>query len=103
MITEQELLDAINVCLKDPVSYSNCEKLANFLVIHDHLYGRGGAQPLRRDRTEIVSSSGESDFLKAVDGMEMKKFLAVMDELLTKTIKVINPRLYDGVMQKLDE
>jgi hypothetical protein len=103
MITEQELLDAINSCLKDPVSYSNCEKLANFFVIHDHLYGHKTESASSRERVEIIRTSGTSDFLKAADGMEIKKFLAVMDELLTKTIKVINPRLYDGVMQKLDE
>ena len=102
MVTEQELLDAINSCLKDPVSYSNCEKLANFFVIHDHLYGREEERVAPRERVEIVSTSGDSDFLKAADGMEMEKFLAVMDELITKTIKVINPRLYDGIMQRLD-
>lgn len=101
MITEQELLNAINACLKDPASYSNCEKLANYFVIHDHLYGQSEFKKPEIEKVKVIHASGESDFLKAVDGMEVQSFLSIMDELITKTIKVINPRIYDGVMEML--
>ena len=81
MITERELLEAIRKCERDPVTYNSCEKLANYYIIYDHLFGEP-RDTVAREIEKVIS--------------------VVMDELLT-TIQVINPRLYDGVIRKLTD
>lgn len=103
MITEKELLQAIKECERDPVTYSKCEKLANFYIVYDHLYGDRGEPKTATETIEIIRTSGDSEFLRIVDGVSVEQFLLVMDELLTKTLKIINPRLYDGVLQRLEK
>ena len=49
---------------------------------------------------EAVRISGDSDFLRAVDGKDPEKAWEIMDELLD-TLKVVNRKVYDNVMRKL--
>ena len=104
MITERELLDAIKECERDPITMAKCDKLANFYIIHDHLYGDGGYS-YNQAKTEIekvIYTKSDSEFLQTVDGMNAEKVWKIIDELM-ETIKIINPRLYDGVLRKLDD
>lgn len=101
MITERELLKAIKECESEPITPSKCDKLANFYIIYDHLFGV--PEPSKAREVEyVISTNGNSAFLKIIDGMNADKVWKVMDELV-ETIRVINPRLYDGVMRKLDD
>lgn len=50
-----------------------------------------------RNRIEIDS---DTEFARAIDGREQSEVLPVMDELMS-TLNVIQPRLYDAVMNKL--
>lgn len=103
MITERELLEAIERCKKDPVTYANIEKLANLFIVYDHLYGEAPVYDDRRITVEnIIGHHGDSDFLVLVNEKSADKVWKVIDELL-ETIKVINPRLYDGVLRKIDD
>lgn len=107
MINERELLAAIKQCEKDPVTFSSCEKLAVYYTIYDHLFGARGydersSMSAYGSNEKIVIPTPSSEFLKAVEGKETQKVWAVLDELLS-TIKIINPRLYDGVLRRLDE
>lgn len=99
MITERELLEAMRKCEKDPVTYNSCEKLANYYIIYDHLFGEPSETTVEKIE-KIISVDGDTEFLQTVNGMKSEKVWLVMDELLT-TIQVINPRLYDGVIRKL--
>lgn len=96
MLTRRELENAIRKCEDSQTSYQNCEKLATFYVIYDHLYG---------DKTpnyteEVIGSHGESDFLESINGKDASTVWAVMNELMD-TLFVVNPRLYDNVMKKV--
>lgn len=101
MITERELLEAIRKCERDPVTYNSCEKLANYYIIYDHLFGEP-RDTVSREIEKVISVDGDTEFLQIVNGMNSEKVWSVMDELLT-TIQVINPRLYDGVIRKLTD
>lgn len=101
MITERELLEAIRKCERDPVTYNSCEKLANYYIIYDHLFGEP-RDTVAREIEKVISVDGDTEFLQIVNGMNAEKVWSVMDELLT-TIQVINPRLYDGVIRKLTD
>lgn len=114
MITERELLDAIRECEAAPVSYSTCEKLSCFYTLYDHLFGEkpepvaysyapiaysGSEEPIEEKKR--IYSNGGSDFLIAIDGKDMDAVLKVVDDLLD-TIRVLNPRVYNGMLKKLN-
>lgn len=107
MVSEKDLLEAIEECKKDPITYNNIEKLANLYIVHDHLYSDSGysrsAVPILTQTETVIGDYGDSEFLNAVKGMKSEKVWAVLDELLESTLKVINRRLYNGVLRKLDE
>lgn len=111
MITKQDLLEAIAECQGTRSPNANTAiKLAAFYTILDHLEDSTRSNDVRP--VESVGQSfalsgdgsvrydGQSEFARAIDGRQQADVWPVMDELMT-TIKVMNERLYDGVMRKL--
>lgn len=49
-----------------------------------------------------VTYNNRSEFAKQIHGKEMGKVLGVIDELMS-TLKILHPKLYDGVMMKIAE
>lgn len=113
MITEQDLLEAIAECQgeRNPNAHT-CIKLAAFLTIQQALYPKEAVQPAspvqsysyaaeppRREKS-IIHIESNSEFAHAVDGRDPEEVWPVIDELM-ETIQVIQPRLYDGVMNRL--
>ena len=91
MFTKEEIERAIKETEATADTYEDCAKLATFYEILDHLYS-----------TEMPRTmSGESDFLKVVNG-KGDSVWSVLDELM-ETLKLINPHLYSGVMRKIAE
>jgi hypothetical protein len=86
MPTKEELEDAIYKYEHTPVSYQNCQSLAMFYYLYDKLYG---------DSDEGYS---EEEFRYKVGP---KKFWEIFDELL-EALQVLNPKLYQSVIQKLE-
>lgn len=101
MITRKELLQAIDECERDPVNYNSCEKLANFYIIYEHLYGEKQNEQ-RTAKKEIIELNSGTGFAEAVNGKNADHVLAVIDELMS-VLEKINPRLYDGVLRKIEE
>lgn len=98
MLSKRDLDEAIRECENAPSNYGNCEKLATFYTIHDHLYDtKPSVQAIEET---VVGSHGDSEFLEAVRGRNATEMWSLMDELMS-TVKAINPRLYDGVMRQL--
>ena len=103
MITEHDLDSAIAECKgKRNPDASTCIKLAAYYTIKRELYGEpipaySYAPAPIRNTVEIESGS---EFARAVDGKEQHDVLPVIDELMS-TLKVIQPRLYNAVMDKL--
>lgn len=97
MISRREIDGAIQQFENAPVSYQNCEKLATFYTILDHI---DREEPQHSYDTEPVS--GDSEFMQAVSAVGSEKAWSIMDELM-QTVLVTNPRLYTGVMRKLKE
>ena len=101
MITKKEILEAIELLEQAPSSYKDCEKLATFYVIYDHLY----AEPTAKTEKAVeanIEVSGKNEFLRAINGAPASKVWEIMDELM-QTVQVLNPRLYDGVMRRLTD
>lgn len=106
MISERELLEAINECENAPKSLSNCQKLATYYVLLDKLY------PVEKDYEQAVKaqklgyfdplSISDSEFMQAVADKDWSEWLVILDELMD-TIHIVEPRLYNAVMRKLRE
>ena len=89
-------------------SIETCRKLAACLIVKRELFGESeqlepdaysrAAAPV--DTAETIHFDSGTDFSQAIDGREPGDIWPIMDELMS-TIQVLMPRLYDGVMRKL--
>lgn len=119
MITEHDLREAIAECqgVRNP-NAQTCIKLAAFLTIQRELFGGGETQPeqLPDQPTErgysfaapvtepepLIYYNSGTDFSRAINGRYADDVWPVMDELLT-VLQATNPRLFDGVMRKINQ
>lgn len=116
MITEHDLQEAILECqgTRNPTA-TTCIKLAAFLIIKRELYPEKNEQapePFKEPPTVYsyappepagtVTYDSGTEFSRLVDGQPMEDVLSVIDELMD-VLHTINPRLYDGVMRKLEK
>lgn len=88
-------------------SYPAYAKLANLYTIRNQMERQDPPTPVYDARysataaePEIVSWHGDSEFLLAVDGKDQRAVWEIMDDLMD-TLRVVNPRVYDGVMRKI--
>lgn len=104
MITEKELLKAIEECESEPITASKIGKLADFYVIYDHLFGEpfDAGYSYSSAIEKIIETNGDSEFLKAVDGKKSEKVWAIMDELMT-AVKTLHPRMYNRVIERITD
>ena len=104
MITERELLRAIDECQQEPITSSKRGTLADLFIIYDHLFG----QPMNvgysyENKVEnTIQTNCDTEFLELVNGKDAEKVMAVLDELMEAT-KILHPRMYDGVLQRLSD
>lgn len=104
MITEHDLAEAIAECegQRNPTA-NTCLKLAAFYTIRNNMFPKEQepnfysmqSKPVMNDKAEY-----KSEFSQAIAGMDINEIIPIMDELMT-TLKVLVPKLYDGVMLKL--
>lgn len=115
MITEKDLQEAIAECEGERNPNANtCMKLAAFYTIKNQLYPEAPQNPAEstqdfngysygtgaRDASESRTEAQGTEFAEAMRNVPADVFLAVMDELM-ETLKVVQPRLYAGVLRKL--
>lgn len=117
MITEHDLQEAIAECQGQRNPNANtCIKLAAFLTLQKEMFGKdnnvlGNERFADTDKTSGYSFAqapddtaglyGESEFLKAIEGKDVQSTFLVMDELMD-TMQVLQPRIYDSVMRKIN-
>lgn len=115
MITEQDLQEAIAECLgqRDP-NANTCIKLAAFYTIRKELFGEPdppvlepfpvysrAAEPVEQAET-YVDYNSDNEFARAINGMDAHRAWSIIDELVD-VVRVVNPRLYNGLMKKVEE
>ena len=102
MITEQDLQEAIAECqgVKNPTP-STCIKLAAFLTIKEHLYPESARPTYSYSSKPTTQVESGTEFARLIEGREWQEIFPVIDELM-ETIKILNPRLYAGVLRKLE-
>lgn len=116
MITEKEVAQAIEECMREPVTGNKRAVLADLIIIQDYLFG----EPMQaQDATQptpmqsysaphveqvenYIQTNGDSEFLKAVDGRKADKVLKLMDELV-EAVKILHPRMYTTFIDKVQD
>ena len=111
MITEQDLLEAIAECQgqRNP-NASTCIKLAAFYTIKRELFDQPkvampqsdysyASAPDKKDDA-LVEMDSDTEFARMVVGRKQSEIMPVIDELM-ETVKMIHPRLYNAVLDKL--
>ena len=73
MITERELLTAIDECQQEPITSTKRGTLADLFIIYDHLFGepmdyRSGYSGDARTPENLIKTNGGSEFLQIVNG-----------------------------------
>ena len=116
MITEKEVAQAIEECLREPVTGNKRAVLADLIIIQDYLFGEPvqaqdvpqpmpmqsySAPPMEQVGT-YIETSGDSEFLKAVDGRRADKAWKLMDELV-EAVKILHPRMYTTFIDKVQD
>lgn len=117
MITKDDLEAAIAECLgvRNP-SANTCIKLAAFYTIRNAMFDDN--KPIDNSYAEqpylsmtsaeqdtprqVVEYLSETDFAKAINGMDSEKAWAIIDELVA-TIYITNRQLYNALMRKIEE
>ena len=110
MITEQDLTAAIAECQgKRNPDASTCIKLAAFYTIRNAMFPEAPEKLVTGTQERYsyapapeatVQIAGKSDFAQLVNGRDPADVWPVIDELMD-TLHVIQPRLYNAVMEKL--
>lgn len=119
MFTLHELNTGIAKCqgLPDPKP-EDAIKLAAFYTIKREMFGgadppvaaaqakpdngySNASAPANEPETYVDFDSG-TEFSRAIDGRDAYSVWEVMDELLS-VLQATNPRLFDGVMRKIEE
>ena len=116
MITEKEVGQAIQECMRDPIPGNKRAVIADLIIIQDYLFGEPtraqevsqqmpmqsySAPPMEQVET-YVETNGDSEFLKAVDGRKAERVWKLMDELV-EAVKILHPRMYTTFIDKVQD
>ena len=111
MITEKDLCEAIAECqgARNPDA-NTCIKLAAFYIIKNEMYGQQeessvlpaysySAPPEQVETT--IDYYSDTEFSETIDGRQAADIWPIIDELMS-VLQATNPRLYAGVMRKIN-
>lgn len=117
MITEKEVEQAIEECMREPVTGNKRAVLADLIIIQDYLFGEHtratepsqmpyhmqsySAPPTEQVET-YVETNGGSEFLKAVYGRKAERVWKLIDELV-EAVKILHPRMYSTFIDKIQD
>lgn len=104
MITERDLEQAIAECQGERYPNANtCIKLAAYYTIRNELFGKPEQLPAYSYSVgPTIEYSSDTEFSQIITGKAPESVWPVIDELMS-TVQVLMPRLYDGVMRRLQD
>lgn len=99
MIDDREVALWIKRLETEESSWSNYEKLAALYTIQNQ--NREPVKEARMVEAYSAAPAHDSEFLRAVSNVDPARAWEVMDELMD-SLKVVNERVYNSVMRKLE-
>lgn len=113
MITEREVRQAIDECLREPVTGQKRAVLADLIIINGYLFGqhpqegepdnmisRASHDPEQTE--DIIYTNGGSEFLDVADGRKAERFWKLMNEFV-EAVKILHPRMYSTFIDKIQD
>ena len=94
MISIEQLNGEIAMLEEEVPTHVIMQKLANLYTVRDHI---SVAKP---EQEELYTSYGDTDFLKIIRGKNLRNLMLKFDELMS-TLFVINPKLYENMLEEL--
>ena len=88
--------------------------MADLIIIQDYLFGeptraqevpqptQSYSAPPVEQVEKYIETSGDSEFLKAVDGRKADKAWKLIDELV-EAVKILHPRMYTTFIDKVQD
>lgn len=115
MITDKDLIEAIAYYKgKTDPKPKDAVFLAACYILKDHLYPSEDDTPLNaspsysyapppeNDTEPTIDYYSDTEFSEAVDGRTVSEIMPIIDELMS-VLQATNPRLYAGVMRKIEQ
>lgn len=104
MIYRKDIENAIAECEAEPLTAAKLEKLAHLYIVHGYLFGSPGTEAPKAaaDHEKIMDIDGDSEFCRAACGKNAVEVWAIIADLVD-TLEILHPRLYNGLIQKLNE
>ena len=116
MITEKEVAQAIEECMREPVTGNKRAVLADLIIIQDYLFWepmqaqeatqptpmQSYSAPPMEQVENYIQTNGDSEFLKAVCGRKAYKVWKLVDELV-EAVKILHPRMYTTFIDKVQD
>lgn len=114
MITEKEVAQAIEECMREPVTGNKRAVLADLIIIQDYLFGeptraqevpqpmpmQSYSAPLMEQVEIYVETNGDSEFLKAVNDKKADRAWRLMNELV-EAVRILHPNMYTSFIDKV--
>lgn len=94
MISKDELDKTILELEMRDTTFANCSKLADLYIVRDHITSQTQKQSVP------LETSGDSEFLQAVDGKDSVAVWNIMDDLMD-TLQTVAPRVYTSIIERI--
>ena len=104
VITERDIRAAIDECQAvDNPTADTCRKLASYYIIQDHIsdHREESTDGYSESAGNYIEIDSGTEFAETIRGRDVNEIIPVIDELMT-TLQTLQPRLYAGVMRRLE-
>lgn len=101
MISIEQISGEIASLEEEKPTHAAMQKLSALYIVRDHMILGEEKDPQIIVAGKIPMIS-ETDFSKSIYDRDVKEVLNVLDELM-ETLRMIQPRLYEAVMRKLEK
>lgn len=99
MLSEKQLLQAIEETENAPATYQTCEKLAVYYTLYDKLYGLPNQEARVVGR---IRSDNSSAFRSAINNKHIDDVISIIDELFS-SLELLQPNLYNATLLKITD
>ena len=102
---KREIEKAIKEILNAPITYRSIEKLRHLLIVYNNMYRNNDikyrySRAAEKPEAQKETRQPKTEFDRILRSTDYRRIIAVFSEL-GDTLKVISPRLYEGIVREL--
>lgn len=102
---KREIEKAIKEILNAPITYRSIEKLRHLYTVYNNLYSDNDtkyqySRAAEKPEVQRETRQPKTEFERILQSTDYRRIISVFSEL-GDTLKVISPRLYEGVVREL--